>query len=162
MTPQHPYVTGRCNEINTLLADLKVWSQGNDKLGAHLANYLCVVLSGVVEECVENLVAERAKKHQDAELVNYVREVVHKLFSNPEHGTISGLLGQFSPEYKSKFVEKIPHNGKEGTSLTSIVNTKNQIAHGTNKFQLTLRDMEDYYTNVIPILEILEQILLTK
>ncbi len=48
MNPTDPYVTQRCAEIDSVLGDAAGWASQDAKLGAHLAAYVSVLISGVV------------------------------------------------------------------------------------------------------------------
>lgn len=160
MTLTDPYIVKRCSEIEGLLVNAKVWASNDEKLGAHLAAYICVLILGVLEDCVEHLVGQRVDKTGDNEIRNYVVKVIDERFRNPDWGKISGLLGEFSQEYKTIFTHKIAHDGTEAIALQGIVDNKNSLAHaGTSKLNLTVTDVDGYYRRVVPILEVLEQIL---
>jgi len=160
MTLNEPYIVARCNEIKILLANAKVWASINEKLGAHLAAYICVLIVGVMEDCIEHLIAQRVGQTGDKEITNYIRKVLGERFRNPEYGSISGLLKEFSDEYQQRFREKISHDGSESTALASIIGNKNSLAHvGTEKLQMSVEDVENYYHRIIPILETLEEII---
>jgi hypothetical protein len=155
-----PYTIKRCSEIEVLLKDAAGWASDNEKLSAHLAAYISVLIMGVLEDCIEYLVAQRVSKTNDAEIQHYVGEILHQRFRNPDYGSISGLLKEFSEEYQQRFKERISHDGMEATALQGIVANKNSLAHGeTEKLQMTVSDVDGYYHRIIPILEVLEQIL---
>lgn len=158
---KNPYVLKRCTEIEGLLQYADTWSKKDAKLGAHLAAYISVLILGVLEDCIEHLVNQRVSKTNDNEIKHYIREVLHQRFRNPDYGAISGLLGEFSKEYKKAFADKITHNGMEATALQGILDNKNSLAHeGTDKLQMSVDDVDNYYHRIIPILEVLEQILI--
>ena len=160
MTPNDLYVSDRCAEIERLLTDAKGWASQDERLGAHLAAYLTVLITGMVESCIEHLVMQRVGKAQDPEVVRYVSQVLEQRFRNPDWSTISGLLRQFSDEYRREFAERIPHDSQEAGALASIVNSKNELAHvGAWKQQLTIGDVEGYYRRIVRILQALEDIL---
>jgi len=160
LTPKDPYVASRCVEIELLLADAKGWAAHDEKLGAHLAAYLTVLITGVVEDCIEHLVLQTVSKTQDHEVRRFVGEVLGQRFRNPDWGKISGLLRQFSEEYQRQFTARIPHNSPAADALTSIVSYKNDLSHvGTWKLQLTVAEVDSYNHSIIPILEALEDIL---
>lgn len=160
MTFKDAYVADRCNEVQGLLEDATRWASIDEQLGAHLAAYISVLLTGVVEDCVEHMVAQRTERTNDSHLHHYVCLVLSQRFRNPNHGAISGLLKEFSDEYQRLFKERIPHDGKQAEALQAIVDNKNSLAHlGTRKLQLTVGDVRDYYGRILPILEALELIL---
>lgn len=160
MTLHDPHVIDRCAEIEGLLTEAAVWASQDAKLGAHLAAYITVLITGLLEDCIEYLVVQRVGKTQDSEVQNYVKAVIKERFRNPDWGAISGLLGQFSDNYKHEFGSKIRHDGSEADALNSIVTNKNSLAHiGTANLQVTVGNVDDYFRRIIPILEVVEQIL---
>ncbi len=160
MNLQDPYLANRCTELELLLNDAAGWALGNEKLSANLAAYISVLIVGVLEDCVEYLVGKRVRKTQDSETEHYVVQSLHQRFRNPDHSAISSLLKDFSEEYQQTFKEKIPHDGNEAIALQSVVNNKNSLAHiGTSNLQMTVGDIDEYYRRIVPILEVLEEIL---
>jgi len=157
---KNPYVLKRCTEIEGLLRYADTWSKKDAKLGAHLAAYICVLFLGVLEDCIEHLIADRASKSGDPEVRNFIIKTTDMRFRNPDYGAICELLGIFSKKYKEKFSRKIKHNGSEASALDGIVKNKNSLAHeGTDKLNLSVKDMSDYYHRVVPIVEAIEEII---
>lgn len=160
MTLQDPYLVKRSAEIEALLVEAENWAAGDYKLGANLAAYVTVLIVGVVEDCVEHLVAQRVQKTHDSEVEHYVVQSIHHGFRNPDHGAISGLLKLFSEDYQRRFKQMIPHNSKEAIALQGIVSNKNALAHlGTSNLWLTIKEVGNYYRDIKPILGVLEDIL---
>jgi hypothetical protein len=85
VTQQDPYVGSRCAEIHAFIADALLWSANDPKLGAHLAAHVTVLITGVVEDCIEFLVSKRVGRTGDHEVQNYVSQAVHQRFRNPDH-----------------------------------------------------------------------------
>lgn len=158
--PKNPYVLKRCTEIEDLLKYADKWSKKDAKLGAHLAAYICVLFLGVLEDCIEKLIKDRANKSGDPEVYNFITTITKTRFRNPDRSAICEILGLFSTEYKEKFLQKIKANGSEDEALNDIVRNKNSLAHeGTGKLNLSVTDMSDYYYRVIPIVEAIEDVL---
>jgi len=66
------YIADKCLEIRTLIEESKNWAKIDDKLGAHLATYINVVILGIMEDCIEYLVKARAKTTRDSGIENYI------------------------------------------------------------------------------------------
>lgn len=169
MSIVNQYIVNKCDEIGSLLKQAKVWAEGDPteekvadpKLGAHLASYINVIMLGMLEDCIEYMVRERAKKPGDKELENYISEDISQSFRNPNYSKICEVLGQFSSEYKSEFQSRIKHDSSAVDALNSILENKNKLAHlGLSNLNLTIDDANDYYIRVIPILEVLEDLLI--
>jgi len=160
MTCVEPYVIKRCEEIELLLRDASRWAASDEKVGAHLAAYITVLISGVFEDCIEHLFTQRVHKTGDNEVESYVVKVIGERFRNPDYGVVSGLLKEFSPEYQQRFKDKVAHDGREATALESILGNKNSLAHiGTAKLEISIREADQYFHRVLPILEAIENIL---
>ncbi len=158
--PNNPYVLKRCAEIEGLLQYADSWSKKDEKLGAHLAAYICVLFLGVLEDCIEKLIKDRANKSGDLEVYNFIKTITHTRFKNPDRSAICEILGLFSNEYKVKFSQTIKANGSEDEALNDIVRNKNSLAHeGTGKLNLSVKDMSDYYKRVKPVIEAIEEVL---
>ena len=154
-------VTERFNSIAKLIADARRWARDDERLGAHLGSYICVLLLGAVEYSVEELVSQRATSVGDREVANYVVNVLPARFRNPHWGTISGLLGAFSPSYKESWTGQFPSNEDVFEALSSILTIKNQLAHqGTIALQVTLSDVQGYFERVSRAVDAFEQIIL--
>lgn len=169
MSIQNQYVVNKCSEIESLLKQAKIWSEGDPmqekvadpKLGAHLATYINVIMLGMLEDCIEYMVRERAKKPGDKEIENYISNHISQSFRNPSYSKICEVLGQFSSKYKSEFQDRIKHDSSAIEALDSILENKRNLAHlGLSNLNLSIDDTNSYYLRVIPILEVLEDLLI--
>jgi len=156
------YIKERCLEVENLIANITSWTNDDhsSELSAHLAAYTSVIITGVLEDCIEYLISQRVCKVNDTEIRNYIRCNIDRHFRNADYSTISGLLKEFSHDYQKSFSDKIVPNGIEATALDSIIRNKNSLAHfGTSKLELTANDIEEYYQRIMPVLEAIEEIL---
>lgn len=153
-------VAERFGSISRLIADARYWAENDERLGAHLGSYICVLLLGAVEYSVEELVSERVSSIEDRETANYVVKVIGERFRNPDWGSINRLLGEFDERYRARWTQLFPANGEVGQALLSIVAIKNQLAHqGTIALQVTLSDVQSYFERVSRAVDALEQII---
>ena len=53
MTVQDAYIARRCSEIDQLIQYAVIKSANDQELGAHLADYISVLINGVVEVTIE-------------------------------------------------------------------------------------------------------------
>jgi len=156
-----PYIVNRCGEIDKLIGDSIAWSDNDPKLAAHLAAYISVLIVGILEDCIEHLVASRAGKANDPEIHNYIKKIISQRFRNPDYPKIADVLLDFSPAYRDTFKGHITPSGTEANALQSLVDNKNSLAHvGTAKLNLTLGDVRSYYNQSLLILQALENILM--
>ena len=153
-------VADRFDSIAKLIVDARGWAEGDERLGAHLGSYICVLLLGAIEYSVEELVSQRATSVGDGEVANYVVKVLGDRFRNPDWGAINGLLGEFSATYKESWAGRFPANEDVFEAFSSIVTIKNQLAHqGTMALQVTLRDVQSYFERVSLAVDEFERII---
>ncbi len=161
MNGSDPYIADRCTEIESVLNEAETWSAVDPKLGAYLAGYITVLISGVVEDCIEYVIKERAKRANDPELLGFVSKLLEQRFRNPRSEEIAGLLSMFSSQYQEEYRTSIPRNAPD--ALGSIIANRMSLAHtGTWKQQTTVSDVRNYFLRITPILAVVEHILLKK
>src|SRR5271165_3004366 len=88
---------------------------------SHWSRYLCVLVSGFLENSVRLTYTEYARKRADSSVANFVESRLRQ-FQNPKMGTILELAGGFSPEWKQQL--EIDTSGQLGESVNSIVSNR--------------------------------------
>ena len=155
-------ISAKLVDISTLLIDAKVWAaaQPDPSLAAHLATYIDVYILGVLEESIELLFRERAYLAKVDCIADYICQAIKHSFKNPKRQSIGETLKMFNPDFSNAFYTKFAPNCSEIEALDSINAIKQNLAHmGAYDLKLTLKDVEDYFNRVIPILEEIESIL---
>ena len=159
MTLRDPYISQRCAEIQSNLADAKSWSDSDARLGAYLAGYITILISGVVEDCIEYQVRERARRGNDPELAQFISHLIGQHFRNPRSEGVADLLAMFSKSYREQYLAFVPLNSRG--ALGSIIANRMSLSHtGAWKQQATVNEVEGYFERIIPILVAVEDILL--
>lgn len=116
-----------------------------DELRSHVAKYLTVLISGIYEDTIKNLLKESIQRESlTKETRNFIFKQIDIIFRNPLHKNINKLLSKFNKEWLIKLREKIKEENWE--ALNSIVNNKNNIAHG-NRCDITFDDIKNYYNH---------------
>ena len=151
-----PYLRQRFREIHRALKQAKQLQDTLPESEQFLAGYLVVLISGIFEDCVEDLFIERAKLTSDRQLVSFVGETMHRSFRNPTYHNISGFLGRLDHGYKDCFSQNVAQVYRDG--LDAIVTNKNSLAHGKS-VNVTLRDVIGYYFRATRVFQGLERIL---
>lgn len=151
------YLERKFEEIQEAIGKAKQTSLLDVKLASMLSSYLVVFISGIYEDCIENLFVQRAGKSYDGELQNLVRTLINEQFRNPEYGKIKKLVKSLNTSYGNRMDSQI--NTKYIEGINSIVENKNKVAHG-NPSNATLKDVEDYHNRAINVFKVLEDILL--
>jgi hypothetical protein len=150
------YLAARFQEIDAAIQKAKSSSAGDVHLQAFLASYLVVLISGYYEDSVEYLVGVRAGKAGDADVQNFVKECVEKVFRSPKFDNIKDLIGLFNESYKKALEKQVDEKAR--AAIASIVNNRHSISHG-KPIAVTLGDVETFHNGSKPVFEALEGIL---
>lgn len=129
-------------------------SAGADaELQAHLARYLCVLVSGFVEQSVRDILASHAQRNHPARAARYVDRTVSR--QNVNTSVLLQLVEHFDTEWRDKlhaFVE-----GERKAALDSVVTNRHAIAHGRPS-SISYVQINTYYSQVKEILRYLDQL----
>jgi len=152
------YVKNRIREIGKIIVKIRTIQAigSSPDLNSMLDSYLVVFISGVYEDCIECLFNEKASKSQDPQVQNFVGQIVKNQFRNPNYDNIKRFLSYFSQSYVQNLNLLVPDASR--VAITSIVNNKNQVAHGSIS-NATLLDLKNWHQKAIVIFEKLDRIL---
>ena len=157
--PQDLYVADRCSQIEDKLRYAANKATADAGVGAYLADYISVLISGVVEDCIEHLVVQRAQRANDPQLEEFVRSLIARQFRNPRSEDIADVLGRFSKDYRQSYQQSVMREAQE--ALGSIVRNRMALAHqGESQSRFTVSEVYRYFTLIVGILETVERILL--
>ena len=156
---QSVYVANRCSEIDNTIQYAANKSANDPDLGAHLAGYISVLISGVVEDCIEHYVVERARKTNDTHVIEFVQTSIDQQFRNPKSDAIATVLKRFGTDYSQSYQKAVTQQAKE--ALSSVVNNRLSLAHqGTSRSNFTVNDVRGYFSQIVVLLEEVETILM--
>jgi len=125
----------------------------SDELLAHWAKYLCVLVSGFIENSVRTLLSKYAMNKASPIVANFVESKL-KGVRNLNDEKLVQLLGSFSSEWKDTFIQKRTETQK--AAIDSVVANRHQIAHG-RFVGLTLSRMKQYYDEVVQAIVLIDE-----
>jgi len=131
----------------------KARSLPDAEIQSHWSRYLCVLVSGFLENSVRITYTEYARKRADSTVADFV-ETRLRQFQNPKMGTILELAGGFSQDWRQKL--EVDTNGQLCESVNSIVGNRHKIAHGES-VGLTLHTLMQYYDDALRVVDLLRQ-----
>ena len=138
-------------QIDDLFTEVKSFS-GDPIIESLLTQYLCIKVSGFLENCVRIIFVEYTGSNCQGHIQNFILKKLER-FPNPIYAEIVKITREFSDTWSNGFKNKITQ--KQQTSLNSINVNRNAIAHG-GRSNITLRELSDYYDDVVKIVEELE------
>jgi hypothetical protein len=117
-----------------------------------LTFYLCVRVSGFMENCVRIIFSEFSAPRSKDQVVTFVGNKLKK-FPNPTYSEIIKIAKDFDKQWSIGFKKTITRQHQ--LSIESININRNQIAHGGTS-GITIGDLFDYYQDIVKIIENLE------
>lgn len=131
----------------------------DDELKRDIARYICVLVSGYIEESLRLLINEYAMGKSAPVIQHYVDSNVKRI-TNCKYNKIIAILNAFHSVWATDFSanvlaqEPIPNQYKD--SIDSVVDTRHQIAHGKNT-GISIVKIEEYFKNVDRAIVLLDQ-----
>jgi hypothetical protein len=96
---------------------------------AELCKYCCVLASAAIDVCVEDCLLEYCERSKDKRIIAYVKRQINRA-RNPTIGTLCNMLESFEPTWKASL--ELYADQKVRSDIGSIVDNRNEIAHGRN------------------------------
>lgn len=131
--------------------------QADDELKSHLANLLCVRISGLIENYLKSRISDYSEKKVPKQISRYL-SLKFADITNLKESKLHDVLGQFSGEWQSGFDSFIKKNQQLKSSLDSIITNRHNIAHGKH-VSLTLKTVKQYYEDVQKVIKELDKII---
>lgn len=131
----------------------------DEELSSHISKYLTVLISGIYEDIIKNLVKEFIQNETiTKETKNFIFRQIDFILRNPTHKNIKIFLNRFNKYWIRKLNEKI--DDEKWDALNSIVSNKNNIAHG-NPCIITYDNIKKYYNDSKQIILELDLLILS-
>lgn len=131
-----------------------------NSLCPYLISYSIIRACGCIEVCVKNILFDYLSKGAKAETVKYLENQILESSWNPSFGSIQKLLDAINPNWSSSFQSSL-HGAKEKGDLTSLINLRNDFAHG-QKVTATIGNIIEYFEGSCKVVENLNSIINTE
>lgn len=130
-----------------------------DDMVMFLQRYAIIKACGTVESVIKNMIADHVDANTNPEIQHYIATNVRDSSTNPKTGNISNLLGEFSSAvWKANFDTKVKQHGTEKTSLNSLVQLRNDFAHGLSP-NTTINTIIRYFNDSRVIVTLVDETL---
>ena len=122
------------------------------------ARYLCVLVSGFLEQAVIELLLEYVRTHSDNLVQQHVEQRLRQL-TNLKSKRLIDLLGSFDPDWRHHLEAFLVDEYKD--VVNGIVDLRNNIAHG-RYVGITMTRVQDYYLRIKVVVERVAQLCVPK
>lgn len=119
------------------------------ELLSDFARYLCILVSGFLEQAVVELLMEYARKHSDDRVQLHIEQRLRQL-TNLKAQRLIEVLGSFDPDWRHDLESFLVDEYKD--ALNGIVDLRNTIAHGRYA-GVTMARVQDYYARIKAVVE---------
>lgn len=122
----------------------------------YLVAYSVIKASGSIEIVLKSMIYTFLSYNCKEETKLYLEKNIINSSKNPSSGVIEKYLEQFAPQKKDIFLELL--DSREKGELNSLVNLRNDIAHGRS-ISSSINQIKIYYTSGKNVLLKLERVL---
>ena len=147
-------MTGRAQverEKQRLDATFKRASSAIDdpELLSDFARYLCVLVSGFLEQAVIELLLEYVKRRSDDAIQRHVAQRLRR-FTSAKANNITVLMGSFNLDWQNDLEKYLVDEHKD--AVDSVVNLRQVVSHG--RFAgVTMASVQRYYDRVKEVVD---------
>jgi hypothetical protein len=123
------------------------------EMQSHWSRYLCVLVSGFLENSVELCLSEYTRRGTNPAVSNFVSSKLRS-FQNPKMSAIAEIFGSFNPDWRTQI--EAATQGQLSDSVNSIVGNRHKIAHGES-VSLSLSSITAYYEDAAQVVDLLQK-----
>ncbi|GGR64900.1 hypothetical protein GCM10008959_28800 [Deinococcus seoulensis] len=127
----------------------------------YISRYAVIKACGSIEVAFKNNVNDICSPRTKKEVKYYLRKEVIGSSMNPSYDNIIKLISKFSEDWPREFKREVnndPDASRLKTSLKSLVDGRNEFAHGGSP-SITIDDTIRYFADSRKILEILDGVM---
>ncbi|MBO1057855.1 MAG: hypothetical protein HEQ27_15560 [Dolichospermum sp. JUN01] len=121
------------------------------------SKYLCILVSGFIEESLRVLLEKYCENKASANIQKFVGKKIDDI-TNCNANKIKKILDEFSSDWSNKFTNRIIDNDQIKTAIDNVVQNRHKIAHGKS-IGMSYSNISKDYKNVKKAVEILEEII---
>lgn len=146
-------VTEQLQRLRSILDRVREASNGDMDLQGHWARYVCILVSGFVENSIKEVFSDYVKACANDAVARYAMSQLNKL-QNPKTDKVLEVTGAFKSEWKAALDGFVSEDGRK-EAIDSIMNNRNQIAHGRN-VGITLAQVDKYLGKIVSVVQFIE------
>ena len=115
-----------------------------------LARYLCILVSGFIEQAVVELTMEHVRCCSAPTVQKHVESRLRRQFTNPKSQRLIDLLYTFDNAWGSDLESFLDDEYRD--AVDAVVELRNRISHGRS-VDVTMHRIRDYYQRVKKVVE---------
>jgi hypothetical protein len=143
-------------QVATIVTGLGIGSN----IVPYLTKYALIRACGVIEQSFKAVIVDHCSRRSKKQVKQFLTRRIRDGSANPSFDNMCRFLGDFDDDWKCKFKEELalePNKTQLMTSLQSLVDARNNFAHGGNP-SASLGDVTRYFADARRIIEIMDQV----
>ena len=126
---------------------------------AHWAKYVCVLVSGYIEQAVKEVLLEHSAQSAAPRVSSYV-EKTWPISKNMACSSISEILGHFDTRWSENFATWIDEKEERKKEINEIVAWRNSIAHGkeSSTNNVTIGSVATKFSSACELVDFVEEL----
>ena len=124
--------------------------EAEPELRSDFARYLCVQVSGFLEQSVVELVLEHVRRNSSLTVQRHVETRLRRRFANAKSQTLIDLMNTFDPAWGTDLTNFLVDEYKD--AVDSVVDLRNQISHG-GSVGVTMTRVQSYYVRINKVVD---------
>ena len=121
---------------------------------AHWARYLCVLVSGFVENALKEIYSDFIKRTASPPVAGYAIKNLLTL-NNPKAEKVQQITQSFKEDWGKELESFMGENGRKD-AIDSVMNNRHQIAHG-KEIGITINTLRNYFDRILEVVTLLEE-----
>lgn len=161
-------ISKEISDCKTELSDIQsiINEQGSfHNTTPYLIRYSVVRACGNIEVCYKEIICGYFCKTRLTQIHTYLEKTIRFSPASPLYDNVCNTLKKFDDKWNNTFKIKLRQNPKCNqiiASLKSLVNARNQYAHGHISLVTTMNQVVGYYNDSVEMLEILDETIYSK
>lgn len=126
----------------------------------YLTKYAVIRACGVIEQSFKAVVADFCAHQSNKQVKRFLERRVRDGSANPSYANMLTLLKDFDEDWNKKLkaqIELEPNKANLLTSLQSLVDARNDFAHGGNP-TASISDVLQYFSHATRIVELIDDV----
>jgi len=140
--------------VRLLIQKTSEAADGELELQAHWAKYLCVLVSGVLENALVELYREFSTRAASEPVANYASSRLEKI-QNPNASRFLQTARSFKISWGNELEAFLESDGRKD-AIDSVMNNRHQIAHGKSS-GITIARVRSYLDKAEEVLNFIEK-----
>ncbi|MDR6741091.1 hypothetical protein J2X56_003115 [Herbaspirillum sp. 1173] len=143
------------SELDAVFQRISEIDHAEIELRSHFSRYLCVLVSGFLEQSIRNAAAHYARSHATPSVANYVIKDTERV-TNLTTEKLKKLFSSFDKNWETTIDEFLIDEKKD--AVNSVISLRHAIAHGQSA-DITYERIYRYYQQVCEVVAELERLM---